>query len=610
MRQMGRWATVACLALFAAGCGGEPPASAAERAGCEADCGGGGQQQLPDGGWGSSAGSSGASAGGGASSGGSGASGGGGGAGSGGSGVTPDGSGLFVTLPDTGTVTVTLHPSSGVPSGNPALVAFGVPLPRGVAADVSELRVLDASGGELASHVEELVRWHSLASAPGPSSVRAALVYLKPTFSGGTPLEVRLEWGSSRSLELGPQPTARSTWIPVSGEYAASDAVEEPAVYATLPAEWLSACLLRTRATSAHADSGWSWFDDSMVGSARTAVNDVDPGVTELINYRTDAEPWLFDRALTLFGVYVRTGDVKWLRHAHRAAQFYARHIDSAGNFDLKGSDLKYSYGQSLLLDLMLTGDRDLVQPIERVAKTAATWNASYQPQSNFWTERHQTYALLGALSAFEATGKPEHGTRARAVAAASFQLAKSPVGGWSKDGCMLHEFQDHEGAGGSTPVCSPWMSALFADAAFRYYIHSEDPAALEFLVSLGKYVQDFGLYTDAFNGAQRVMPWYLSSSAVTFSDSGPYADIEHTCDVAGIVARAAWANQELGGDPAALRATAWSLIDSCEVNLKYWHRPDGPSAGKAVWRVSPARKVNWWFGTTLDLAWMMGATE
>jgi hypothetical protein len=604
MRDMGRWALSAVFVVFALGCGGEPPGSASARVGtCESNCASGGEQQ-PGGGWGGSAGTSTGSGGGSASAGGTSS-----GSGSSSSVVTPDGSNLFASLPESGTVIITLHPASSVPSNAPTLAAFGVPLPRGVASDVSELRLLDASGAELPSHVEELVRWRSLADSPDPSTLRAALVYLKPTFSGA-PLEVRLEWGASRTLELGPQPPARSTWISVSGEYQASDGVQEPAVYATLPTEWLSACLLRSRATTAHADPAWSWFDDSFVGSARTAVNDVDPGVVELINYRTDYEPWLFDRTLTLFGVYVRTGDVKWLRHAHRSAQFYAKHVDAAGNFDLKGADLKYSYGQSLLVDLMLTGDRDLVQPIERVAKAATSWNPKYQPQSNFWTERHQTYALLGALSAFEATGKPEHAARARAVAEASFDLARAPVGGWSKDGCMLHEFNDHEGAGGADPVCSPWMSALFADAAFRYYVHSEDPAALEFLVGLGNYVQDFGLYTATISGKQRLLPWYLSSSVVTFSDSGPYADIEHTCDVAGIVARAAWAQTALGSDPSKLRATATSLLESCQANLANWYRPDGPSAGKAVWRLAPARKLNWWFGSTLDLAWMMSASE
>ncbi len=33
---------------------------------------------------------------------------------------------------------------------------------------------------------------------------------------------------------------------------------------------------------------------------------------------------------------------------------------------------------------------------------------------------------------------------------------------------------------------------------------------------------------------------------------------------------------------------------------------PDGPSSGKAEWRLSPPRKFNWWFGTTSDLPWLL----
>ena len=586
---------LACVGLLMLGCGSEPDGTTGGDGGAGSGGGSGGSASAT-----SSGGSSGSSgSGGSAASGGSGAA-------SGGSGpVTPDPGELFPTLPPNGTVTVTLHPSGGAPSGSPVVVAFGLPLPRGAVSDVSTLRVLDGSGSEIASHVEELVRWQSLATPAPASTVRAALIYVERTFAGA-PLEIQVEYGATRALELGAQPPARSSWVSVSDEYPASANVKEPIAYATLPPEWLSACLLRSRSTVAGADPAWKWFDDFYAGAGRTAVNDVDPGVTELIDYETDYEPWLFDRSMTLFGLYVRTGDVKWLRHAHRSAQFYASHLDGSGSFDLKGEDLKYSYGQSLLVDLMLTGDVDLLDPIERVATAAAKWNATYQPSSNFWTERHQTYALLGALSAFEATGKSEHADRAREVAKASFSLAKSPVGGWANDGCMLHEFDDHEGAGGSQPVCSPWMSALFADAAFRYYLYSEDPEALEFLVSLGQYVAQHGVYEDTIDGQTRMLPWYLSSSVVQFSDSGPYADIEHTCDVASIVARAAWAQKALGQDPSGLRATASSLVESCEANLDNWYRPEGPASGKSVWRLSPPRKFNWWFGATLDLAWMM----
>ena len=52
-------------------------------------------------------------------------------------------------------------------------------------------------------------------------------------------------------------------------------------------------------------------------------------------------EPWLFDRAMTLYQLAFRSGSVTFLRHAHRNAQFYANHIDAGGHFDMRG------YGQT-----------------------------------------------------------------------------------------------------------------------------------------------------------------------------------------------------------------------------------------------------------------------
>jgi hypothetical protein len=120
-------------------------------------------------------------------------------------------------------------------------------------------------------------------------------------------------------------------------------------------------------------------------------------------------------RALTLFGMYIRSGDVAWLRHAHRAAQFYGAHLGADGTFDLAAGDLKYAYGSALFLDLMLTGDTRHLPRIAAVARAGAGWAETYTARTGFWTERHQTYALLAALVAWEATGEAGHATRARA---------------------------------------------------------------------------------------------------------------------------------------------------------------------------------------------------
>jgi hypothetical protein len=506
---------------------------------------------------------------------------------------------------NSGSVAVTLHPGPQAAIGEPTVVSFGVPFARGALTDAAAVAATGEDGAELPVHAEEILPWRSWSGDGGATSVRAAMVSVQVTFAERTPTTITLALGQA-GAPLDPPADPRADWVEVTdGEYP-NGTVREPRVYATLPAAWLSDSQLRTRTTEAGSDPAWAWFDESMLGSAHTAVNDVPAEVTELVPYTADYEPWLFDRAATLFGVYARTGEVDWLRRAHRAAQFYAAHIDGAGYFDLKEDpDLKYSYGRSLLIDFVFTGDPALLDTIERIASAGREWDPTYDMETNFWTERHQTYALTSALVAWEASGDKAHADRAREIAQTSFAMAADPAGSWQADGCMLHGMTAHEGAGGDVPVCSPWMSALFADAVWQYYSQTEDPEALDFLASMGTFVAEYGLY-DGGEDLDFTLPWYLASSVKTFSDDGPWGDVEHTCDVAGLVARAAWAEKQRGGDAGELRSTAEQLLQGCAWNLEQWHRPAGPDAGKAEWRISPPRKFNWWFGTTSDLPWLM----
>lgn len=523
--------------------------------------------------------------------------------------VVPSTGDLFVDLPDTGFVRASAQPIDTAPVGAPIVVSFGVPFPRGTVSDVGLIRVADASDTELPAHVEELARWRSLGSAPGfVESVRAALVQVTLTLGDRSPVELRVHWGAAPASPQARQGDPFADWQPIASssffpdEYPPSDAVREPRVYVTFPPDWLGACILRTRTEPFGTDAGWAFFDDVYPQYARTGVNDVDPRVTadNLIDTSTN-EPWLFDRALTLFGAYLRSGELKWLRHAHRAAQSYAAHLTGAGYFDLADGDLKYAYGGAMLVDLMLTGDTRHLSRIEAVATAGADWNETYSASTNFWTERHQAYALLAALSAWEATGSAGHAARATEIADETFRLAREPFGGQPAQGCVLHTQDSHEGDGDPTPICSPWMSALLADAVFRYYVHAQSvpaqgSAALEYLAGLGDFVRQYGVATEGAG----LVPYYLTSSA---RQSDP--DLEHACDVGGLVARAAWSARALGRDSTALDATLQGLLTSCRSNLEDWHRPGGPEAGLSEWRLSPPRKLNWWFGTTLDLPWL-----
>ncbi len=510
---------------------------------------------------------------------------------------------LFPQAPTRGQVPVSLHRVAG--AAGRQMVSFGAPFPRGAVTDLAAITIRDAAGNELPARIEELTRWRPYGASGGASSIRAALVHVEVDVSAPESY-VFLRWGQRASRSLGNQPDPKSRWIAVAdGEYPA--AIREPAVYATFTPDWLAGCMFRTRTVQLNDDAALSWFDESMMGFAQTAVNDVPAQVTERIDYQNDEAPWLFDRALALFNVYVRTGEVKWLRHAHRAAQYYASRLSDRGYFNFKSyDDLKYSYGHSLLVDLMLTGDRSLLPKIEAVGRAANDWTETYSIGSQFWTERHHAYALLAALAAWEATGKATYAARADAIMRATYAHAANPPDGMPKDGCLPHTRRSHEGDDMDEPVCSPWMTALFADAVWRYWLHAQDDKALRLLAGFGDWIKNTALYDGSYEQLDYMVPYYFATSTYQGTEGGPWADVEHTCDVAGMVARAAWAKKRLGTDARGLQGTLDALMKGCKWSLDYWHRPDGPSSGKAEWRLSPPRKFNWWFGTTSDLPWLL----
>lgn len=520
---------------------------------------------------------------------------------------------LFATPVAQGSVDVLLHPGSTVQNGNAVKVAFGVPFPRGFVASVNNIRVTDAAGTEIPSSVTELAPWRGIGAAAGqPSSVRAALVYVEQSFTHSTPVTIKVQWGAARTRTLsGTLPAPSALWTDIANghspaEYPAGDRVREPAVYATLPAGWLSQTLLRGPASASGTDPSLAWWDAAMQGYAATAVNEVAATVptSAYIPYTTEAEPWLFDRALTLFGLYIRTGDVHWLRHAHRAAQWYASRVTADGIFSLVSyKDLKYSYGASLLTDYFLTGDAALRAPIARIgAAGMAEWGSTYSPSQNFWTERHQAYALRAALAAFALTGDATQAARATAQARLVVQMSQNPAQ------CPLHTVEQHEGdTGDKRMMCSPWMGALLSDAMMEYYIASEDANTLRWLAGMGDFVRKHALYDGGIehpelNGLK--MTWYLAGAGEHYEDGQRgWGDMEHSCDVGGMSARAAWAKRQLGEDAAPTQQVAQQMLGTCQYVLDYWHRS---TPTLAQWRLTPARKFNWWFGSPLGYDWFL----
>ena len=496
-------------------------------------------------------------------------------------GTTTNGN-LFVTPVTAGTVDITLHPQSTVTLNQPTNIVFGMPFPKGFVSSTTNIRVLNSSGTEIPSFVVAINHWRNFQSPSTIVSLRSVQIGITHTFADRNPVVLRVEWGSPRSQNISTAFTATSTWTSISSgpnptEYPSSDNVQEPRVYVTHPASWMSQSLLKTRTTAVNEVSTYSWFDTEFTDFSQTATT---------LAYQTAYEPWLYDRAQTLYFAYFRTGSVDWLRRGHRAAQFYKANITSSGGFAL-GGDSKYVYGQSMVYDMMLTGDTSLLPVIERTRLPHNGWPTTFSASTGFWTERGQAYAMHAALAAFEATGSATDATRATALFNSVFSMQQNPVSGWTRIGCPLHTRNQHDPSESIPDVmCSPWMGALISDAVWKYYILSLDNNALIYLADYADYVVNYGLVTQ---GGLRI-PYYAAS---TYGNTGS-GEIDHACDVMGALVKGYWAKEALGRSSTNLTSDINATLTSCRQNL-------------SSSSISPPRKYNWWFGTNSDFAWMLG---
>ena len=511
-------------------------------------------------------------------------------AGAGGTGTPPTPStaslnSLFVTLTAGGAADVTLHPSAQAVGVANQTVVFGVPFPKGTVSDVNQIRVLDSNNQEIPSQVSVINSWRDFQNPANITSIRSARIVVQRTFSSTTPLAIKVQFGVPRTQTLAGVFDASATWQSISiganpAEYPASAAVREPVVYATLTPEWMSQCLLQTRTATLNSVAAYNTFDNAFIRHTNTAVT----GTV----YQTGSEPWLYDRAQTLFIAYFRTGDVVRLRAAHRAAQFYKANITATGAFAL-GGDAKYTYGQSMNYDLMLTGDSTLNPVILRALQPHAGWPTNFSATTGFWTERNSAYALHAALAAYDATGDAAHSARARALFNSYFSMQQTPINNWTKNGCALHTSAQHDPSEILPAVmCSPWMGALMSDAVWKYYLLSQDSNALVYLADYADYLQSYTLYNQ---GALR-LPYY---GATSYGHTDADGDEEHTCDVMGAFVRGFWAKKALGRNTSNLTADRDNLISACQANVN----------GSGL---SPLRKYSWWFGTNSDFSWFMGS--
>lgn len=580
---------------------------------------------------------------------------------------------FFAPAETSGSVSVKLYPMENVTSGQTKLVTFGVPFPRGsiTPANVSKIRVLKG-GVEIPAYVEMQTPWRHITNASlDGASVRVARIQIQYTFTSVYPNSetITVEWGTTnRSLNVSTLTNPRSAWHQVtSGTFVAADNVYEPDVYAVLPKEFLAKGVLKgtrmnpfdssipeTRSNPATMDAtehwpGYTEREHAMKNNFYSLINEDDPAVISgdsgsgyRSDYKTNYDPWLYDRAATMFTLYMQNGSLKALREAVRHTDFYKGQLYPAsttparaiGLFKLKnpdpngwpgGNGAMYSYNESLAYNYWLTGDNDMLTYIPLVVTAHETndeptrWNASLTT----WTERHTAFRLLANLIAYEVTGNSTYKTNVQ-TQTGDFIWHQNGAGGvlpaGRVDGGLYHYGSQHGDGVPGDLVASSWMTVLTADAMTRAYAFTEDTTIAGFVKRVGNFLNTaskadaYHMY-DTYTGTLRYPDYMMKYDGTTDANDGergspsnPYGGttIEHDLDVSGAMLWAEYFNQLTGGAPnTTWKNTIGELYEGYDIGVNYWIRPTGPSAGKTAYRVTPNRKWGWEHRTTGSYSWL-----
>ena len=139
-------------------------------------------------------------------------------------------------------------------------------------------------------------------------------------------------------------------------------------------------------------------------------------------------------------------------------------------------TDVKYQYAQNLAIHYLMTGDDRFRESAEDMAlgMTALWPDPGYAGGNDAWTERSAGFALLAYVWAAMVSDDQRDAIMKEADRAVDAYVAlqeKYPVGYADADHrCFAHHGNAHDPEEGNPYFgCSPWMSAILADAMDAY---------------------------------------------------------------------------------------------------------------------------------------------
>ncbi len=439
------------------------------------------------------------------------------------------------------TVKVKLVPEQA--SASPVRVNFGLPLGKGASSDPVPLRVR-AAGADVPATARTLAKH-------GDGSVRSVQVQFDLAVPAATEIEVT----------FGAAGPAGSAIVPVDTTLVASG--DAPKVWALLPPTYLAQSgIVGPIVPFANVAAGpmKSWQTLCNYTSSKYST-------TAFLASSSTTGNWLYDRGTVFYRGYAATGSQDTLRAAYKETALYRSRETGTGTAFRIGvpgasTDLKYHYAQNLAIHYLLTGDDRFRETAENVATRAASlWSPSYDgSETDFWTERNAGFLLLAQHWAAMVSDDKAAAFRAAADATVDATLAVQdtyPVGYTDQNArCFAHHGNAHDASEGNPYFgCSPWMSAILADALDAYSRETTAARATKVSASLVKLGKMFA--RDAADPST-LRPYYWMGVGTTQDAPDDYD--EHRGETAYVIAMA-W--HHTGRTDAALKTSADAFVNA-----------------------------------------------
>ncbi len=315
----------------------------------------------------------------------------------------------------------------------------------------------------------------------------------------------------------------------------------------------------------------------------------------------TRAAQWLYDKPQAIYQLFIVSGNKKWLSRGDDLANFYINNIDGSGLFKLiDKNDVKYLMPKGLLYSYFLSGNIKAKEALTNIYQNSLMWEPEYDLERGFWTERNQAAALNTAISYWEVTGDRSAFSRINQIIDATVEMTFNPVNNWSLVGCPQHTLQSHEGQGGSSPTCSPWMMALLSDALWRFYRLTGDVRAASLIDAFGDFVLNYGIYWGDEKVDRIVIPKYLAILQNSrYENHDQWSDYQHTCDVAALLGKSVYIKKR---SDILLKELFSVFVQQCKAGLE---RTKVKQGREHYWTITPPRRFNWMFSSTSDLPWL-----